>query len=236
MASSFVEGLFSYSVKLGNAASLSKTLPARRRSPWPARGIAQQPPWTAAERTADALQPAHGRWKHDKIRSLIKTQLEDAGLGHTVGGEDFKLDDLPGLRRFKRVDAFAQIVEQFLGSDLAIDEQSVVFCRLGLRAAEGFVRALVAAAEHQFALQTGVESDVHFAECGRPGKFQEIPLRLQSDEPMMTSVSRFRLRVENSSSVAFAEEYGYTSLYFFSRQFRQVMGCSPTEWKRRGAD
>lgn len=32
-----------------------------------------------------------------------------------------------------------------------------------------------------------------------------------------------------------AEEYGYTSLYFFSRQFRQVMGCSPVEWRRRGA-
>jgi AraC-like DNA-binding protein len=31
-----------------------------------------------------------------------------------------------------------------------------------------------------------------------------------------------------------AEEYGYTSLYFFSRQFRQVMGCSPVEWRRRG--
>jgi AraC-like DNA-binding protein len=31
-----------------------------------------------------------------------------------------------------------------------------------------------------------------------------------------------------------AEEYGYTSLYFFSRQFRQVMGCSPIEWRRRG--
>lgn len=31
-----------------------------------------------------------------------------------------------------------------------------------------------------------------------------------------------------------AEEYGYTSLYFFSRQFRQVMGCSPSQWKHRG--
>jgi AraC-like DNA-binding protein len=31
-----------------------------------------------------------------------------------------------------------------------------------------------------------------------------------------------------------AEEYGYTSLYFFSRQFRQVMGCSPVEWRRHG--
>lgn len=30
-----------------------------------------------------------------------------------------------------------------------------------------------------------------------------------------------------------AEKYGYTSLYFFSRQFRQVMGCSPVEWRRR---
>lgn len=33
-----------------------------------------------------------------------------------------------------------------------------------------------------------------------------------------------------------AEEYGYTSLYFFSRQFRQVMGCSPVEWRRRGVE
>lgn len=31
-----------------------------------------------------------------------------------------------------------------------------------------------------------------------------------------------------------AEEYGYTSLYFFSRQFRQVMDCSPVQWRRRG--
>lgn len=33
-----------------------------------------------------------------------------------------------------------------------------------------------------------------------------------------------------------AEEYGYTSLYFFSRQFRQVMGCSPVEWRYRGVE
>jgi AraC-like DNA-binding protein len=33
-----------------------------------------------------------------------------------------------------------------------------------------------------------------------------------------------------------AEVYGYSSLYFFSRQFRQVMGCSPKEWRARGGE
>jgi AraC-like DNA-binding protein len=43
-----------------------------------------------------------------------------------------------------------------------------------------------------------------------------------------------RLTESNLNVSQIAEEYGYASLYFFSRQFRQVMGCSPTEWKRRG--
>jgi AraC-like DNA-binding protein len=48
-----------------------------------------------------------------------------------------------------------------------------------------------------------------------------------------SAAQRFTESTLNISQIA--EEYGYTSLYFFSRQFRQVMGCSPTEWKRRSA-
>ena len=48
-----------------------------------------------------------------------------------------------------------------------------------------------------------------------------------------SAAQRFSESTLNVSQIA--EEYGYSSLYFFSRQFRQVMGCSPTEWKRRGA-
>jgi AraC-like DNA-binding protein len=47
-----------------------------------------------------------------------------------------------------------------------------------------------------------------------------------------SAAQRFSESTLNVSQIA--EEYGYTSLYFFSRQFRQVMGCSPTEWKRGG--
>ena len=48
-----------------------------------------------------------------------------------------------------------------------------------------------------------------------------------------SAAQRFSESTLNVSQIA--EEYGYTSLYFFSRQFRQVMGCSPSQWKRRGA-
>lgn len=48
-----------------------------------------------------------------------------------------------------------------------------------------------------------------------------------------SAAQRFSESTLNVSQVA--EEYGYTSIYFFSRQFRQVMGCSPTEWKHRSA-
>jgi AraC-like DNA-binding protein len=46
-----------------------------------------------------------------------------------------------------------------------------------------------------------------------------------------SAAQRFNESTLNLSQIA--EEYGYTSLYFFSRQFRHVMGCSPREWKRR---
>jgi len=49
-----------------------------------------------------------------------------------------------------------------------------------------------------------------------------------------SAAQRFSESTLNVSQIA--EEYGYASLYFFSRQFRQVMGCSPSEWKRRSAD
>jgi AraC-like DNA-binding protein len=48
-----------------------------------------------------------------------------------------------------------------------------------------------------------------------------------------SAAQRFSESTLNVSQIA--EEYGYTSLYFFSRQFRQVMGCSPSQWKRRSA-
>lgn len=53
------------------------------------------------------------------------------------------------------------------------------------------------------------------------------------NQRIRSAAQRFSESTLNVSQVA--EEYGYTSLYFFSRQFRQVMGCSPTEWKRRSA-
>lgn len=43
-----------------------------------------------------------------------------------------------------------------------------------------------------------------------------------------------RLAESNLSVSEVAEEFGYASLYFFSRQFRAVMGCSPRAW--RGMD
>jgi hypothetical protein len=46
-----------------------------------------------------------------QFKSLKNTDLEDAGFGHAVGGEDFQFHDPPGLRSFKAVDAFPQIVE-----------------------------------------------------------------------------------------------------------------------------
>jgi AraC-like DNA-binding protein len=49
-----------------------------------------------------------------------------------------------------------------------------------------------------------------------------------------SAAQRFSESTLNVSQIS--EEYGYASLYFFSRQFRQVMGCSPSEWKRRAAD
>jgi AraC-like DNA-binding protein len=48
-----------------------------------------------------------------------------------------------------------------------------------------------------------------------------------------SAAQRFSESTLNVSQIA--EEYGYTSLYFFSRQFHQVMGCSPSQWKRRSA-
>lgn len=45
-----------------------------------------------------------------------------------------------------------------------------------------------------------------------------------------------RLTESNLNVSQIAEEYGYASLYFFSRQFRQVMGCSPVEWRYRGVE
>ena len=49
-----------------------------------------------------------------------------------------------------------------------------------------------------------------------------------------SAAQRFSESTLNVSQIS--EEYGYASLYFFSRQFRQVMGCSPSEWKRRSAE
>ncbi len=42
---------------------------------------------------------------------LNNTDLEDAGLGHAVGGEDFQFHEPPRLLCFKAVDAFPQIVK-----------------------------------------------------------------------------------------------------------------------------
>ena len=53
-----------------------------------------------------------------------------------------------------------------------------------------------------------------------------------------------RLRIQRAASLllatddrieAVAERFGYGSVFLFSRQFRQVMGQSPTAWRRRGA-
>ena len=41
---------------------------------------------------------------------LNNTDLEDPGLRHAVGGEDFQFHNPPGMRCFKAVDAFPQIV------------------------------------------------------------------------------------------------------------------------------
>jgi len=53
-----------------------------------------------------------------------------------------------------------------------------------------------------------------------------------------------RLRIERAANLllasdgrieAIAQRFGYDSVFLFSRQFRQVMGQSPTAWRRRGA-
>jgi len=53
-----------------------------------------------------------------------------------------------------------------------------------------------------------------------------------------------RLRIQRAASFllasddrieAVAERFGYDSVFLFSRQFRQVMGHSPSAWRRRGA-
>jgi AraC family transcriptional regulator, arabinose operon regulatory protein len=43
-----------------------------------------------------------------------------------------------------------------------------------------------------------------------------------------------RLAESRESIGRIAAEFGYPDAFFFSRQFRAVMGCSPSTWRGRG--
>ena len=45
---------------------------------------------------------------------------------------------------------------------------------MGLRATERFIRALVATAEHEFALEASIESNLHVAESSRLEEFEAL--------------------------------------------------------------